>query len=223
MVIVVAKSVPAKKIAINDQDAYQRKLLNIPYHEHQLLMQTYALEHDVPIMQEEGIAFLVMLLRVLKPQRILEIGSAIGYSSSFMALNSDAKIDTIERSEDMYNECVKNHQILGINEQVNVIFGDALDTLDKVKDNQYDLIFIDAAKAQYIKFFEMYAPLLTDNGVILSDNLYFHELLFTEIENRDLRQLVRKVNKYNEYLNSLEAYNTHIFKIGDGIGVTTKK
>ena len=223
MVIVVAKNVPAARIAINDQESYQRKLLNIPYQEYQLTMKEYAETHDVPIMQEEGIAFLVMLLKVLRPKRILEIGSAIGYSSSFMAINSDAIIDTIERSQEMYDECLKNHHMLGINKQVNVIYGDALECFDKVNDNQYDLIFIDAAKAQYIKFFELYAPLLTDKGVILSDNLYFHELLFTEVENRDLRQLVRKVNKYNEYLNSLDNFETHIFKIGDGIGVTTKK
>ncbi len=223
MVIAVAKNVVAKKITINDQEAYQRKLLNIPYTDYQLEMLEYAKAYDVPVMQEEGIAFLVMLLKVLKPKRILEIGSAIGYSSSFMALNSDAIIDTIERDEKMYQECQKNHEVLGITKQVNVIYGDALTTFDKVKDNRYDLIFIDAAKAQYIKFFELYAPLLAEGGVILSDNLYFHELLFTEVLNRDLRQLVRKVDKYNDYLNSLTDYETHIFKIGDGIGVTTKK
>ena len=223
MVIVVAKNVAAKKITISDQEAYQKKLLNIPYTSYQLEMLEYAKTNDVPVMQEEGIGFLIMLLKVLRPKRILEIGSAIGYSSSFMALNSDAIIDTIERDQKMFDECQKNHQVLGIDKRINRIFGDALETFDLVKDNQYDLIFIDAAKAQYIKFFELYAPLLKDTGVILSDNLYFHELLFTEVENRDLRQLVRKVDRYNDYLNSLTDYETHIFKIGDGIGVTTKK
>ena len=89
MVIVVAKNVAAKKITISDQEAYQKKLLNIPYTNYQLEMLEYAKTNDVPVMQEEGIGFLIMLLKVLRPKRILEIGSAIGYSSSFMALNSD--------------------------------------------------------------------------------------------------------------------------------------
>ena len=216
-------AVVATRTLINQQDEYQAKLLNVNYNEKLLEMIKFAEENDVPIMQNEGIAFLIMLLKVKKPLRILEIGSAIGFSSSMMALNSDAKIDTIERDPKMIGECKKNHSELNLIERINLIEGDALDTFEIVKDNKYDLIFIDAAKAQYIKFFEMYSPLLNDNGVILSDNLYFHDLLFTEVNNRDLRQLVRKVGKYNEFLLNHPEFETHIFKIGDGIGVSTKK
>ena len=216
-------AVVATRTLINQQDEYQAKLLNVNYNEKLLEMIKFAEENDVPIMQNEGIAFLIMLLKVKKPLRILEIGSAIGFSSSMMALNSDAKIDTIERDPKMIGECKKNHSELNLIERINLIEGDALDTFEIVKDNKYDLIFIDAAKAQYIKFFEMYSPLLNDNGVILSDNLYFHDLLFTEVNNRDLRQLVRKVGKYNDFLVNHPDFETHIFKIGDGIGVSTKK
>jgi len=216
-------TVSATRTLINEQEAYQEKLLNVNYNEKLQEMINYALEFDVPIMQNEGIAFLIMLLRVKKPLRILEIGSAIGFSSSMMALNSCATIDTIERDLKMINECKKNHLELNLTERINLIEGDALETFEIVKDNKYDLIFIDAAKAQYIKFFEMYSPLLNDDGVILSDNLYFHDLLFTEVNNRDLRQLVRKVGKYNDFLLNHPDFETHIFKIGDGIGVSTKK
>ena len=216
-------AVVATRTLINQQDEYQEKLLNVNYNEKLLEMIKFAEENDVPIMQNEGIAFLIMLLKVKKPLRILEIGSAIGFSSSMMALNSEAKIDTIERDPKMIAECKKNHTELNLLERINLIEGDALDTLEIVKDYKYDLIFIDAAKAQYIKFFEMYSPLLNDNGVILSDNLYFHDLLFTEVNNRDLRQLVRKVGKYNEFLLNHPEFETHIFKIGDGIGVSTRK
>ncbi len=216
-------TVVATRTLINEQEEYQEKLLNVNYNEKLQEMIKFALEFDVPIMQTEGIAFLIMLLKVKKPLRILEIGSAIGFSSSMMALNSEAKIDTIERDPKMIAECKKNHTELNLLERINLIEGDALDTLEIVKDNKYDLIFIDAAKAQYIKFFEMYSPLLNDNGVILSDNLYFHDLLFTEVNNRDLRQLVRKVGKYNDFLLNHPDFETHIFKIGDGIGVSTRK
>ena len=215
--------VVATKTLINEKDDYQEKLLNLNYNEKLLEMIEFAMEFDVPIMQNEGIAFLIMLLKVKKPLRILEIGSAIGFSSSIMALNSDAVIDTIERDLKMITECKKNHLELGLTDRINLIEGDALDTFEIVKNNKYDLIFIDAAKAQYIKFFEMYSPLLNSDGIILSDNLYFHDLLFTEVNNRDLRQLVRKVGKYNDFLLNHPDFETHIFKVGDGIGVSTKK
>ena len=215
--------VAATKTLINQKEDYQDKLLNVSYNEKLLEMIDYASKNDVPIMQNEGIAFLIMLLKVKKPLRILEIGSAIGFSSSIMALNCDATIDTMERDLKMITECKKNHLDLGLTDRITLIEGDALDTFEIVKDNKYDLIFIDAAKAQYIKFFEMYSPLLNDDGVILSDNLYFHDLLFEEVNNRDLRQLVRKVGKYNDYLLNHPLFETHIFKVGDGVGVSTKK
>jgi len=217
------KSNPSPKTLILDQKDYQNKLLNIQYTSYQLEMKQYALEHDVPIMQDEGIAFLISILKLKNPKRVLEIGSAIGYSSSFMALNSEAIIDTIEISQEMYDLCQKNHQVLGITDRVNVIFGDALEQFDKLKNNEYDLIFIDAAKAQYVKFFNLYSPLLKIGGIILSDNLYFHDLLFEEINNRDLRQLVRKVDTYNKFLFENPDFETHIFKIGDGVGISIKK
>lgn len=215
--------VAATRTLINSKEDYQEKLLNVSYNEKLLEMIKYANDFDVPIMQNEGIAFLIMLLNVKKPLRILEIGSAIGFSSSIMALNSNAYIDTIERDIKMITECKKNHLELGLTERINLIEGDALEVIDQVKDNQYDFIFIDAAKAQYIKFFEMYNPLLAKDGIILSDNLYFHDLLFTEVNNRDLRQLVRKVGKYNDFLLNHPEFETHIFKIGDGVGVSTRK
>lgn len=217
------KNAVAIKTLINEKEEYQNTLLNVIYDDNLLNLKEYAKNNDVPIMQDEGIAFLIMLLNVKKPKRILEIGSAIGFSSSVMALHCDALIDTMERDPKMIEECKKNHLHLGLNNRINLIEGDALETFDQVKDNKYDFIFIDAAKAQYIKFFEMYSSLLNEDGLILSDNLYFHDLLFTEVNNRDLRQLVRKVGKYNDFLINHPTFETHIFKIGDGVGVSTLK
>ena len=140
--------VAATRTLISEKDDYQEKLLNVNYNSKLLKMIEYATEFDVPIMQNEGIAFLIMLLKVKKPMRILEIGSAIGFSSSVMALNSDATIDTIERDSKMIAQCKKNHEELGLAERIRLIEGDALNTIEIVKDNKYDLIFIDAAKAK---------------------------------------------------------------------------
>ena len=141
-VIAMKKNVVAIKTLINEKDEYQHNLLNVNYNDYLLQMKEYAEEHDVPIMQDEGIAFLIMLLNVKKPKRILEIGSAIGFSSSVMALNSDAVIDTMERDSKMITECKKNHETLGLTHRINLIEGDALLTFENIKDNKYDFIFI---------------------------------------------------------------------------------
>lgn len=219
----IKKNVMAPKTLIDDKYSYKHDLLNIPFNEKLLEMKEYAKNNDVPIMQDSGIAFLVMLLNVKKPKNILEIGSAIGYSSAFMALNSDAKITTMERDPKMILECKKNHKELGLEDRIRLIEGDALLTIEEIKDEKFDFIFIDAAKAQYIKFFENYSKLLSEDGLILSDNLYFHDLLFEEVNNRDLRQLVRKVGKYNAFLLENEEFKTNIFDIGDGLGVSVRK
>lgn len=217
------KNVMAPRILIEDKSFYKNELLNVPFNDKLLEMKEYALNNDVPIMQDSGIAFLVMLLNVKKPKNILEIGSAIGYSSAFMALNSNANITTIERDSKMILECKKNHKELGLENRIRLIEGDALEMAFEIENEKFDFIFIDAAKAQYIKFFEIYSKFLTDDGIILSDNLYFHDLLFEEVNNRDLRQLVRKVGKYNEFLLENKDFKTNIFDIGDGVGVSVRK
>jgi len=201
---------------------YQESLLNL---HNELLsdLVTYAKENDVPIMQDEGMAFLITVIKLIKAKKILEIGSAIGYSSLMMNLNTNAKIDTIEISEDMYKVAKENIKRFNKEKDINLILGDALLQFDLLKDNKYDLIFIDAAKGQYEKFFKLYSPLLKKGGVILCDNLYFHDLLFTEIESRNLRQLVRKIDTFNQFIKDYNEFETHVFKIGDGISISIKK
>ena len=208
---------------ISNQKEYQNKLLNLKQDNDILEIKEYGLSHDVPIIQDEGLVFLTMLLKIKKPVRILEIGSAIGYSAINMARNCNAIIDTFEIKEESYNIAKENIKKCGLEDRINIYLGDALETFDIVKDNKYDFIFIDAAKAQYIKFFELYAPLLNKDGIIFTDNLYFHNLLFEEVSNRDLRGLVRKVGRYNDFLINNNDFETHIFRIGDGIGVSIKK
>ena len=105
--------------------------------------------------------------------------------------------------------------------QIKVILGDALETNISGK---YDLIFIDAAKAQYIKFFEKYKENLSEDGTIISDNLNFHGLTKPDviIKNKNLKQLVKKINKYKAFLQENKEYHTDFIDIGDGIGITKK-
>ncbi len=199
------------------------KMNNLSFDSYILKMKEYAKKNNVPIIQDEGLAFLISLVRIKKPLKILEIGTAIGYSASMMVLNSDAKLYTIERNETMYNEAINNINNLGLNDKVNIIFKDALEAVDDVCDNKFDIIFIDAAKAQYTNFFNLYSPLLKDDGIIITDNMLFHGVTLETASSRAVRGLVRKLNNYTDFLINHTEYDTSIFNIGDGMAVSVKK
>lgn len=116
-----------------------------------LEIKQYAKENNVPIITDEGIAFLLEQIKQYKVKEVLEIGTAIAYSSSLMAL-AGVSVTTIERDLNMYNQALININDLGLNDKIKVIFKDALEAYSLVEDKKYDLIFIDAAKAQYEKF-----------------------------------------------------------------------
>lgn len=183
-------------------------------------LEIYAKENNVPIIQKEGLNFLIEYIKQNNVKTILEIGTAIGYSSINMALVSDdIQITTIERNEKMYKQAIKNIKDFNLENRINVIYGDALDT---VVQGKYDLIFIDAAKAQYIKFFEKYKQNLQMNGTIITDNLNFHGLALhpEEIHSKNLKALVRKINNYKDFLINNKKFNTTFYEIGDGIAVS---
>lgn len=183
----------------------------------------YAKKNNVPIMQDEGIEFICKYIEENNVKKILEIGSAIGYSAlKFASMADDIIVTTIERDENRYKEAVSNINNMNMNHQINIYNADALDI--DIKD-KYDLIFIDAAKSQYIKFFEKYKNNLTMNGVIISDNLAFHGLVENPelTNNRNTKQLVRKIQKYIDFLKDNQEFETIFYKIGDGVSVSKKK
>ncbi len=184
----------------------------------------YASLNNVPIMSDEGISFLSNYILKTRPKNILEVGTAIGYSAIKMALlDEDITITTIERDEKRYLEAIKNIKKFNLENRIRLIYKDALD----VKlDEEYDLIFIDAAKAQNIKFFELFEKNLKSCGTIITDNMNFHGFLnkkSEEITSRNLRALVRKIKDYHEWLKSNTKYNTSFYEIGDGVAVSIKK
>jgi len=184
----------------------------------------YALENKVPIMQDEGIDFLTTFIVKNQINSVLEIGSAIGYSAIMMALaNPNLKITTIERDKDRYLEALKNIKKFDLEDRITLVFHDALEA--SIEGN-FDMIFIDAAKGQNIKFFEKYELNLKEQGYIITDNMDFHGLVDktdAEIESRNLRALVRKIRDYRTFLLNHQNYNVEFFNIGDGIAVAKKK
>ena len=183
----------------------------------------YAEKNNVPIMMDDGIKYLINYINKNQVKSVLEIGTAIGYSAIMMALsNKDLFITTIERDEKRYLEALKNIKKLNLENRITLVFNDALDA--KISE-KFDLIFIDAAKAQSIKFFEKFEKNLNPDGTIITDNIKFHGLVDKkeeEIESRNLRALVRKVKNYIEFLRTNEHYKTEFLDIGDGLSVSKK-
>lgn len=185
-------------------------------------MENYAKENNVPIMEKEGIEFLENFIKENNSKSILEIGSAIGYSAIKMALiRDDIHITTIERDKERYDEAVKNIKYYNLEDRINIIFGDALEV---EVEGSYDLIFIDAAKSQSIKFFTKYEKVLIDDGFIITDNINFHGLTFSEkpAPTRNLRQMIRKIKDYLKWLENNKEYSTKYLNVGDGIVISKR-
>ena len=186
-------------------------------------IEAYAKENHAPIMEEEGITFLTNYIKEHDIKTILEIGTAIGYSAIKMALvDPEIQVTTIERDETRYEEAIQNINTFKLHDRIELIYSDAFDV---VLNKKYDMIFIDAAKAQYQKFFEKFKENLNEHGYIISDNLNFHGLTHTldRIESKNLRSLVRKINDYVSFLENNEEFETIFYQVGDGVGVSKRK
>ena len=184
----------------------------------------YAIDENIPIMQDDGISFLTTFIIKNKITTVLEIGTAIGYSAIVMALSSpNLKIVSVERDEKRYLEALKNIKRLKLEDRITLIFNDALEvTLDE----KFDLIFIDAAKSQNINFFERFKKNLNDDGYIITDNMNFHGYVQKseeDIKSKNLRALVRKIKEYHTFLKENKEFDTFFYELGDGISVSRRK
>lgn len=186
-------------------------------------MEKYADEKGIPIMEKDGINFLSEFVKLNKIKNILEIGSAIGYSAINMALASDdVMITTIERDKDRYIEAVKNIKNAKLDNRVTLVLADALEFNT---DEKFDLIFIDAAKSQYLKFFNKFSKNLNKRGYVVTDNIKFHGLAFSDKTklSRNLRQLIGKLENYIDFLSNNKEFKTRFFDIGDGIAISRRR
>ena len=202
-------------------------LLNLSFSEFELSLKEYAKNNNVPIIFDEGLAFLESIISLKQPKKILEIGTAIGYSAIRMHQVCGSEIYTIERDPIMYEHARKNINIAGFQNSIHIIFKDALEAFDDIKDLKFDMIFIDAAKAQYMKFFDIYSPLLNEKGVIVCDNMLFHGLVLDDEnflkQSRSVRGLIRKLGNFHKALLENDKFKTSIFDIGDGMSISVKK
>ena len=188
-----------------------------------LSIKAYASREAVPIMQDEGCDFICDYIKEHSCKNILEIGTAIGYSSIRFANQApDIKVTTIELDIDRHLKAVENFKAAGLSDRITAIHADALTC---PLEGSFDLIFIDAAKAQYIKFFEKYKANLTPEGVIISDNLSFHGMVddLSLTHNYSTKKLVKKIQKYALFLKENQEFETTFYEVGDRIAVSKRK
>ena len=185
-------------------------------------IEEYARNNNVPIMMKDGITYLCDYIKKNNIKSILEIGSAIGYSSIMMALvDKDIKVTTIEKDINRYNIAIDNINKFNLSSRINIINDDAL-TCEI--NGMYDLIFIDASKGNNINFFNRYKNNLNNNGVIITDNLSFHGLVEDEtlIKTKNQRGLVRKIKEYLDFLSNNKEFITEYIPVGDKISISKK-
>lgn len=177
-------------------------------------MERFAKQENVPIMQKEGLGFLISFIKEHDVKSVLEVGTAIGYSTIRIG-DVVNNITSIERDIERYNTAIKNVELSGL-KNITLIKGDALDVS---VDGKFDLIFIDAAKGKNKEFLEKFKSNLSENGYIIIDNMGFHGLVGKSetIEKRRLRSLVRKIENFIKYMEEQTEFKVTKIDKGDGL------
>ena len=185
----------------------------------------YGIENSVPIVQKETAKFLEFMVSMKKPLKILELGTAIGYSSILMYLSSGTKpeITTIERDDKMIAIAEENISKYNLKEKINVLKGDCLDILENLND-EYDLIFMDAGKGHYNHFLPHCLRLLKNDGIIIADNVLFRGMVASdELVKRRKITIVKRMRTYLEMVSEDENLITTVIPMGDGIALTKRR
>ncbi|MBR3152397.1 MAG: O-methyltransferase [Clostridia bacterium] len=181
-----------------------------------------ALNAHIPIIMDDTLERIKEILEIEKPNRILEIGTAVGYSASKFAeyTENECIIDTIEIDEERANEAIENVKKIGVADRINIMIGNAVEILPTLKNDEYDIIFIDAAKGKYPIFLEESIKLIKDNGLILADNVLYKGYVMSDYNLHKQRTAVRHLREYIKEITENENYETEILDIGDGLSIT---
>ena len=181
-------------------------------------IEKYAEEHNIPIMEKTGINFLTKYIKENNIKNILEIGSAIGYSAIKMALvDEKIKITTIEKNDSRYLEALKNIKNFNLEKQITLVLADALDI---ELSEQYDLIFIDAAKGQYLVFLENAIRLAKNGAVIIADNVYFHGRVLSGYNEHRHRTATNRLREYIRIISEDKRLKSTVLNVGDGVAIS---
>src|SRR5699024_7368185 len=181
----------------------------------------YAIENNVPIMNSQTKELIVSILQISKPKTILEIGTAIGYSSLCFCKYTNAEITTIELDKKTASIAQENFKKYNVN--VNLINDDAMKALRNI-DQGFDFVFIDANKSRYLDYFKMASKLLNDGGIIIADNVLFRgEVCNDDIMEKRKNTLVKRLRNFLAYITDLEDFATSVIPIGDGLTLSVRR
>ncbi len=190
-------------------------------------LEKFAAEHEVPISQPETIRLIEVLIRLGGIKKILEVGTAIGYSALRMARTAPGiTVDTVEINPEAAAYARRVFERAGVSGRVTLSEGDAADILPKLRTEgrEYDMIFVDAAKAQYGSFFESCRDMLRTGGLLISDNILYKGMTATdELVLHRKRTIVKRLREYVDMLCRDKDFDTAIVPVGDGMALSVKK
>ena len=182
-----------------------------------------ALEEHIPIIMDDTLEVIENYLKENKPHKILEIGTAVGYSAICFTeiLAEDGQIDTIERDSERVKEAKENIKKAEVENKINIYEGDAVEILPTLK-NKYDVIFIDAAKGKYPFFLKEALRMLNENGIIFADNILYKGYVMSDYNKHKQRTAVRNLREYIKEVEENPELETKILEVGDGLAVSRK-
>ena len=180
-----------------------------------------ALEEHIPIIMDDTLEVIDTYLKEMKPKRILEIGTAVGYSAICFSeyLQEGGIIDTIERDEERIVEAKENIKKVGVAEKINILEGDAVEILPTLT-GKYDVVFIDAAKGKYPFFLKESLRMLEKNGIILADNILYKGYVMSDYNKHKQRTAVRNLREYIQEVTQNPNLETEILEVGDGLAIS---
>lgn len=183
-----------------------------------------ALENHVPIIEDDSLEYIENILKEQKPNRILEVGTAVGYSAICFSkyLNGDnAKVKTIEIKESMYNKAIENITKMGLENVIEAVLADGTEYMKEIPDEElYDIVFIDAAKGQYLVYLEQAIRLTKVGGIIIADNMLYRGRTLSDYNEHKHRTATNRLRRYLEIMKEDERLDSELVMVGDGLAIS---
>lgn len=184
-----------------------------------------AIKNNIPIIDKEVQNLIRMFLNVVKPKKILEFGTAVGFSSLFMyeQLDGNVHITTMERDEERIKSAKNNFKLFGCEDKINLIEGDCFENINKLSDT-YDLIFVDSSKSHYKNLFDKSIPILNENGIIIFDNILYKGMIASdELVQKRKKTIVKNMRCFIKDIVNKKEFFTLLLPIGDGVMILRRK